>query len=331
MSIYTPKTLDQAKEIASLISDNPRDCLRLHAAFGAHFNNDMAITQNNAYMLKGKPSLNADAMAGVVRRSGLCGYMVITSWDNEHCTYECTRTDEPEGIKHVFTYTMQMANAQGLTRNRNWQQMPMQMLRARCLTLMLRATYPDAVSGIYSPDELADNMDISDDERTQISADSLGEEVRPVSRQPQQRPAPRQESRPPMPQQPPQQGWQGASKASAPNEHTAIESIPPKPFQGAPANKTPTPLNVAKRILEAATSDEPNADGVVEPFAWEDMLDQGECIERVERVSNWLDVQTYITGLWVKMHKRPGNHNEHTLKMVRSLVNELGYGSCLVA
>ena len=319
MSIYTPKTLDQAKEIATLISDNPRDCLRLHAAFGAHFNNDMAITQNNAYMLKGKPSLNADAMAGVVRRSGLCGYMVITSWDNEHCTYECTRTDEPEGIKHVFTYTMQMANAQGLTRNRNWQQMPMQMLRARCLTLMLRATYPDAVSGIYSPDELADNMDISDDERTQIAADSLGEEVRPVSRQPQQRPAPRQESRPPMHQQAPQ-GWEGASKASA-----------PKLFQGAPANKTPTPLDVAKRILEAAVTDEPNADGVVEPFAWEDMLDQGECIERVERVSNWLDVQTYITGLWVKMHRKPGNHNEHTLSQVRALVSELGYESHLRA
>ena len=319
MSIYTPKNIDHAIEIANIISDNTKDCVRLHAAFGAHFNGDMALCQNNAYMLKGKPSLNADAMAGIVRRSGLCGYMVITSWDNEHCTYECTRTDEPEGIKHVFTYTMQMANAQGLTRNRNWQQMPMQMLRARCLTLMLRATYPDAVSGIYSPDELADNMDISDDERTQIAADSLGEEVRPVSRQPQQRPAPRQESRPPMPQQAPQ-GWEGASKASAPNI-----------FQGAPANKTPTPLDVAKRILEAAVTDEPNADGVVEPFAWEDMLDQGECIERVERVSNWLDVQTYITGLWVKMHRKPGNHNEHTLSQVRALVSELGYESHLRA
>ena len=82
MSIYTPKTLDQAKEIATLISDAPRDCVRLHAAFGAHFGGDMALAQNNAYMLKGKPSLNADAMAGIVRRSGVCSFMVITSWDN---------------------------------------------------------------------------------------------------------------------------------------------------------------------------------------------------------------------------------------------------------
>ena len=53
MTIYTPKNLDQAKEIATLISDSPRDCLRLHAAFGAHFGGDMAITQNNSFMLKG--------------------------------------------------------------------------------------------------------------------------------------------------------------------------------------------------------------------------------------------------------------------------------------
>jgi hypothetical protein len=61
------------------------------------------------------------------------------------------------------------------------------------------------------------------------------------------------------------------------------------------------------------------------------MLDQSECIERVERVSNWLDVQTYITGLWVKMHRKPGNHNEHTISQVRALVNELGYESHLRA
>ena len=117
----------------------------------------------------------------------------------------------------------------------------MQMLRARCLTLMLRATYPDAVSWylqlLMSSLTTWTSAMMS---AHRSAADSLGEEVRPVSRQPQQRPAPRQESRPPMPQQAPQQGWEGASKASAPNEHTSIESILPKPFQGAPAGKAPT-------------------------------------------------------------------------------------------
>ena len=43
--------------------------------------------------------------------------------------------------------------------------MPLQMLRSRVLTMGLRAVYPDAVSGIYSADEIADSTDMSDDER----------------------------------------------------------------------------------------------------------------------------------------------------------------------
>jgi len=117
-------------------------------------------------------------MAGIVRNSGLCRFMRIASWDEEHCTYECARHDEPEGIVHAFTFTIGMAASQGLTNNRTWKQMPMQMLRARCLTMMLRAVYPDAVSGVYSPDEIADNTSMSDEERASIQAESLGEELR---------------------------------------------------------------------------------------------------------------------------------------------------------
>jgi hypothetical protein len=190
MTIYTPRNIQEAKEIATLISNKPQDCLKLHAAFGSHFGGDMAVTQANSFMLSGKPGLNADAMAGVVRRSGICRFMVISSWDAEHCTYQCARHDEPEAIVHTFTYTIEMAKAQGLTRNRNWSQMPMQMLRARALTMALRAVYPDAVSGMYSPDELADNMNMSDSERAKISAESLGEELREPTEQPRPMSAP---------------------------------------------------------------------------------------------------------------------------------------------
>ena len=112
-----------------------------------------------------------------------------------------TRADEPPEIIHEYTYTIEMATAQGLTRNRNWQQMPLQMLRSRVLTMGLRATYPDAVSGIYSADEIADHTDMSDDERAAISAESLGEELKaPTSRAPR-----RQASRPPQPAAAPSQ------------------------------------------------------------------------------------------------------------------------------
>ena len=329
MSIYTPKTLDQAKEIATLISDAPRDCVRLHAAFGAHFGGDMALAQNNAYMLKGKPSLNADAMAGIVRRSGVCRFMVITSWDNDHCTYQCARHDEPESIVHTFTYTLQMAQAQGLTRNRNWQQMPMQMLRARALTLMLRAVYPDAVSGIYSPDELADNMsDISDDERAQISADSLGEQISAAPR-PQRAPQ----------SQPPRNAWQEAAdrrkaqeaqqaqqaqQAQAPIEHKAIESVIPPAFRNEPADQIPSPMQVAQGLLAASLTGEVDEEtGEVSEHSWENEADQKLAIERAERVTGWRDLEAYCSGLWVIANK-PNNATPAGINLLVERAKSIG-------
>ena len=314
MSIYTPKTLDQAKDIATLISDNPRDCVRLHAAFGAHFGGDMALAQNNAYMLKGKPSLNADAMAGIVRRSGVCRFMVITSWDNDHCTYQCARHDEPEQIVHTFTYTLQMAQAQGLTRNRNWQQMPMQMLRARALTLMLRAVYPDAVSGIYSPDELADNMsDISDDERAQISADSLGEQISAAPRA----------QRAPKPQ-PPRNAQASRPPQQAPNEHKAVDSAMPPAFRNEPADQVPSPAQIAQGLLAASLIGEVDEEtGESTQHTWENQDDQKLATERAERVAGWRDLEAYCQGLWVIANK-PNNSTPAGINLLVERAKSIG-------
>lgn len=295
MTIYTPRTLEQAKEIASLISDNPRDCLRLHAAYGAHFGGDMAMTQNNSFMLRGKPSLNADAMAGIVRRSGLCRFMTISSWDNEHCTYQCARNDEPEAIVHTFTYTFEMAKAQGLTRNRNWQQMPMQMLRARALTLMLRAVYPDAVSGMYSPDEMADNMSMSDDERAQISADALGEELRAPSQ------PPRQPSRPPQ-------------------QHKAIQhSAPPALDDEAIANQA-----LALELFELSQiGDLDEESGEVSDHAWENQDDVAQIVERGRKVRTAADLEVFVCGLWALSNK-PNNATPDAIDELHKRASSLG-------
>jgi len=200
-NIYTPSTLDEAKELAQIFATNnnrPLDLLRLHATFGHHFGSNMAITAQQGYVIRDVPSLKADAMAGIVRRSEVCKFIKIESWDENHCTIELARSDEPKGMTHTFTYTMEMATRQDIAKGVMWKKIPMQMLRARVLTMALRAVFPDIVSGIYSTDEIADSTDLSEDERAEIQAESLGEDVkvkRP-SRAPQ--PVP-----PPEPTQPP--------------------------------------------------------------------------------------------------------------------------------
>ena len=180
MSIYSPKNIQEAMELSNVFSNcgrfNAQEILMMHACFGHHYGGNMGLTMTQAYSLKGKPALNADAMAGIVRKSGLCRFIKITEWTTELCTMAMARHDED--FEHVYTFTVEMAKAQGLLKNQNWRSMPKQMLRARCLTMGLRATFPEAVSGIYSADEMADNMEMNDDERLEVVAESLGEEVK---------------------------------------------------------------------------------------------------------------------------------------------------------
>jgi len=205
MSIYTPKNIQEAIDIASLLTNNQKEAQELiqcHAAFGDHFGGDLGKIMTQSYNLKGKPALNADALAGICRRSGLVRFIQVVEWTTELCAIKVARNDEPEEIVHAFTYTMEMAKQQGLTRNRNWQAMPLQMLHKRCLNMALRATFPDACAGIYSADEIADNMPMSDDERTRITVQAIGEELGTHHPQPQRAP---QQSRAPQPQRAPQQ------------------------------------------------------------------------------------------------------------------------------
>lgn len=194
---FRPTNQDDLWNMAMMLSngDNRRahDMVLCYAEYGHHFDYDLGILKSQCYVLKGTPALKADAIAGICRKSGLVGIMRISSWSDNHCTYEVSRVDERVNgvdIIHEFTFTRQMADAQGLTRNRNWDTMPRQMHRVRALTMALRALFPDAVSGLYSVDEIADNMPMDDYERMMLTAESLGEEVKLDSRAPRSQPAP---------------------------------------------------------------------------------------------------------------------------------------------
>jgi len=223
----TPDLINNVQSLAMLLSNGDQrkahDYVLLYSAFGHHFGYDMGRTITQGYVLKGKPTLNADAMAGICRRSGLCRFIRVLEWTHETCTIEMARTDEPVEITHIYTFNMQMANQQGLTRQQNWSRMPMQMLRARALTMGLRATFPDCVSGIYSVDEIADNTSMNDQERSMIIAQSMGEDINLSSRPQTQRPP--QPSRQPQPQRAPQ-----PTPAPQPEISVEDQSIQVKPF-----------------------------------------------------------------------------------------------------
>jgi len=53
-----------------------------------------------------------------------------------------------------MSFTIEQAQRAGVTGKDNWKKYPEAMLRARCISALARAVYPDVVLGIYETDEL---------------------------------------------------------------------------------------------------------------------------------------------------------------------------------
>jgi hypothetical protein len=104
------------------------------------------------HVIKGRAVLSADAIAGVVRKSGLCASLALVELTNERCVYKTTRRDDP--AEQVYTFSLDDARQAGLLGNDNYKKHPRAMLRARCIAAICRAVYPDALMGVYVEGEL---------------------------------------------------------------------------------------------------------------------------------------------------------------------------------
>lgn len=150
------------------LSKGPQDMndnVKAFLTFGHLFDNNVAVTLANTYVISGKPALNADAMAGVVRRYKdhegvkICAYIRIVELTNEVCTIATKRRDELDyDLEHTWTFTTEDASQRGLLKQRAWKNMTKNMLHKRCLTALLRVAYPEIIGQSYSPDELAESM-----------------------------------------------------------------------------------------------------------------------------------------------------------------------------
>lgn len=104
-------------------------------------------------LVKGKVSLSADAMIGIVKRSSQCAAWHVVETSATECTITTTRVGD---VPTTLSYTIAMAQRAGLTGSQTWRAHPEAMLRARCGAALARAVYPDVCGGLYEPDEAAE-------------------------------------------------------------------------------------------------------------------------------------------------------------------------------
>lgn len=103
-------------------------------------------------IIKGKPTLSADLMGALVKQeSRICEYLRLVESTDKVATYETKRVGEPGTTK--ISFTSEDAQRAGLQGD-NWRKYPAQMLRARALSGICRAVYPDLLLGVYSEGDL---------------------------------------------------------------------------------------------------------------------------------------------------------------------------------
>ncbi len=149
---------------------NAQQLVTAYLSYGMMHGWNIAQTMEKMNVIKGKITYQASAMFGIVIASPKCKSWKVLLNTDEECSIEFTRGDNNQ--KYVVTFTIAMAQRQGLTSNRQWQNMPKQMLMARCKSMAVRDVFGDVISG-YDAIEMADSMDMSEDERLEILSQEL--------------------------------------------------------------------------------------------------------------------------------------------------------------
>lgn len=179
---FQPSTIDDGLRLAKILVASrmlPEAVSSPEAAFliimtGRELGISAMMALRSIHVVKGKTLLSADLVCALVkRRRDVCEYFSLVSSTNEAATYVTRRVGESSETSMMFT--IEDAKRAQLLRNSTWQSYPAAMLRARCITALARAVYPDLAMGIYDPDEIG--AEVSSSPVTPPSSDVVVREL----------------------------------------------------------------------------------------------------------------------------------------------------------
>lgn len=157
-SRYEPKNMTEAMTFARAIVDSgitphikTPEAAFIVLATGAELGLSAMQSLRCIYIIDNRPSLSADLVVGLVKRSPVCRWFRLVESTTESATYETLRRNEPQPTR--YTYSLDDARRSGLLNKMPWRLYPSAMLRARAASTLARMVYPDLVSGLID-DEL---------------------------------------------------------------------------------------------------------------------------------------------------------------------------------
>lgn len=163
VSNLMPQTQAEKYEMANVLCKSgliPRGLDKPEKVFVAlQWGHELGLTPmvavNNIAVINGKPTLSADIMSAVVKRSPEYGGIRWIEMSDKKAECEITRI-LPNGEKETITssFTIEDAQKAGLAGREVWVKYPKRMLKHRCLSYGLKDMFPDMLAGLYDPEEM---------------------------------------------------------------------------------------------------------------------------------------------------------------------------------
>ncbi len=121
----------------------------------------MKAVNGGFYVVNGKIGMSTALMADRIRKAGHS--VKIPEWTSQKCAILGTRKDNGDSVK--FEFTMEDAQAAGISGSPVWKKFPKQMLYNRAMATLARTLFPDVVGSAYSEDEKFDILDTPPEKR----------------------------------------------------------------------------------------------------------------------------------------------------------------------
>jgi hypothetical protein len=116
---------------------------------------------SSIHVIKGRPTISSELMLALIYRDMPDAVINFKVTDIHECVIEASRNG-----KHFQTFRFGMDDAEraGLKSNDTWKKYPAAMCRARCISVMARAVFPDCIAGCsYTPEEIDNNLVIDEE------------------------------------------------------------------------------------------------------------------------------------------------------------------------
>ena len=159
-----PRNLGELRDYANMLSSSglipkdlqgkPSDVMVIIMTGATHDLNPIQAL-NSIYVVHGRASMSAQLMVALCLRASVCDHFDLVQSNGEIATYEAKRAGRPP-IR--MSYTIEEARKAGYLSKDNWQNSGPDMLRARAASKLARAVFPDIILGMYTPDEIRDDI-----------------------------------------------------------------------------------------------------------------------------------------------------------------------------